>query len=290
MAPDAETCGRIRDLLGSEAVFFRSVTGGYTPAERWLVRLASGERAFVKIGTTSNTAAWLRDEHKAYRTLNAEFMPDLLAWQDHPTRPLLILEDLSEDYWPPPWEPELVRGVVEVLEELHAMDAPLPTFAELTAGWEARGWRDVENNPEPFLSLELASKAWLDSALPLLLEQERTVSGAGAAVIHTDVRSDNLCLTERGVKLIDWNLACRGDPDLDLAFWLPSLEAEGGPEPQTLLPDRADLACWVSGFFAARAGLPEIPEAPRVRTLQRQQLAPALAWAARELELQLPSR
>ena len=50
--------------------------------------------------------------------------------------------------------------------------------------------------------------------------------------------------------LIDWNLACRGNPEMDLGFWLPSLELEGGPPPETLLPDSPIVACWVTGFFA----------------------------------------
>ena len=41
----------------------------------------------------------------------------------------------------------------------------------------------------------------------------------------------------------------------------------------------------VSGFFAARAGLPEIPVAPHVRGLQRAQLRAALPWAIRALGL-----
>jgi hypothetical protein len=48
------------------------------------------------------------------------------------------------------------------------------------------------------------------------------------------------------------------------------------------------MAALVSGFFAARAGLPVIPQAPRVREVQRVQLAAALPWAARVLDLPPP--
>jgi len=50
---------------------------------------------------------------------------------------------------------------------------------------------------------------------------------------------------------------------------------------------RVDQTWRVSGFFAARAGLPPLPDAPRVRWLQQRQRGPALRWAARELELPL---
>src|SRR5262249_17677251 len=51
--------------------------------------------------------------------------------------------------------------------------------------------------------------------------------------------------------------------------------------------DGSYAAC-VAGFFASRAGLPEVPAAPRVRWFQRRQLAVALPWAARVLGLPAP--
>jgi hypothetical protein len=75
---------------------------------------------------------------------------------------------------------------------------------------------------------------------------------------------------------------------VDIAFWLPSLTLEDGPEPGDLGRDRPDvgtLAAIVAGFFAARAGLPRPPGAPAVRSFQRAQLEVALPWATRVLEL-----
>jgi hypothetical protein len=87
------------------------------------------------------------------------------------------------------------------------------------------------------------------------------------------------------VILIDWNFVCLGNPRFDVGFWLPSLEAEGGPPPETILPDAGDIAGLVSGFYACRAGLPLIPDAPRVRHIQQVQLKYALPWAVRALGL-----
>jgi hypothetical protein len=88
--------------------------------------------------------------------------------------------------------------------------------------------------------------------------------------------------------IIDWNHAAVGDPRLDLAFWLPSLHAEGGPPPDELMPDADGLAAWVAGFFCARAGDPPIPDATHVRPLQVRQARTALPWAARALGLPPP--
>ena len=87
------------------------------------------------------------------------------------------------------------------------------------------------------------------------------------------------------VIFVDWNLASLSNGRLDLGCWLPSLAYEGGPEPEQILPDAPEAAAWVAGFFAARAGLPPIVDAPRVRLVQQQQLSTALPWVVRALGL-----
>jgi hypothetical protein len=79
------------------------------------------------------------------------------------------------------------------------------------------------------------------------------------------------------------------NPDLEVAAWLPSLHAEGGPAPESILPSAPELAAWVSGYFCSRAGEPAIPDAPHVRGLQRMQARTALPWAARALGLADPA-
>ena len=91
-------------------------------------------------------------------------------------------------------------------------------------------------------------------------------------------------------RLIDWNLARSGNGRFDVAFWLPSLRLEGGPEPWEVLPQAGALAAAVAGFFASRAGLAPPPGAPTVREFQRAQAEVALRWTVRELGLPSPSR
>jgi aminoglycoside phosphotransferase (APT) family kinase protein len=143
----------------------------------------------------------------------------------------------------------------------------------------------VAGDPAPFLALGMASADWLERALPALIEAEAAAPDAGGSVGHFDLRSDNVCFTDAGPKFVDWAAACLGDPGLDLGGWLPSLELEGGPPPEAILPGRPDVAAWLSGYFAARAGLPVIPSAPRVRVIQTKQLTKALPWAQRALRL-----
>jgi len=100
--------------------------------------------------------------------------------------------------------------------------------------------------PAPFLSLKLTSSEWLAKALPRLVEAEAACATDGDALTHFDLRSDNICITGAGAKFIDWSAACLGNPDLDLGAWLPSLELEGGPAPEALLPGAPAVAAWIS--------------------------------------------
>jgi len=147
------------------------------------------------------------------------------------------------------------------------------TFAGLFGRWGV-----VADDPEPFLSLGLRSRDWLDRTLPAIRAAADAAPVDGEALLHLDVRSDNLCLAEGRAVLVDWNWLSLGNPDLDVAAWLPSVRAEGGPEPWELLPGAGGLAAWVAGVWAAVAGLPPPETAPAVRLMQRRQLAVALDW------------
>ena len=148
-----------------------------------------------------------------------------------------------------------------------------------------KGWDLVAEDPEPLLSTGLCSGEWLDSALPALRETAARCDLSGQALVHLDVRSDNLCFRDDRVLLVDWNLACVGNPLVDVVGWLPSLRVEGGPEPWAILPDSGGMAALLAGYFASRAGLPAPPTAPRVRPFQLAQAEVAVPWAARELGL-----
>jgi hypothetical protein len=208
----------------------------------------------------------------------------LLGWEDHVAQPILIIEDLSRGYWPAPWRPGDVELVLDQVRAMHASVAQLEQRTLLYGGREA-GWPTVAENPEPLLSLGLVSAGWLDRALPALIAAEEACELDGGAVTHLDLRSDNICIADGVVKFIDWAEAGIGNADVDLGFWLPSLAHEGGPLPEMILSQAPTVAALVSGFFAARAGLPLIPEAPFVRRVQREQLSTALPWAQRALGL-----
>ena len=259
------------------------VHGGYTPAARFVAQCGE-RRAFVKAATTPYTAAALRREITSYEALASGPRPKLLGFDADRALPILIIEDLSDATWPPPWTDGTVSAAIVAIRDLHEMQADLPPFMAVR-GQDVQGWATVRADPGAFLALGLVSWDWLQKTLPALIEAEAACETAGMAPTHQDLRSDNMCLAAGAMKFIDWSEACLSNPRLDLGFWLPSLAYEGGPPPEAILPDAPEVAAWVSGFFAARAGLPGIPDAPFVRRVQREQLSTALPWVQRALGL-----
>jgi hypothetical protein len=275
--------GRLEKLTGSRILAYQHIEGGYTPAVRLRCQTATTS-FFAKIGVTPATSSYLRREIRVYAHLQGEFLPKLIAWDDQEQEPILVIEDLSGYHWPPPWAPRQIDMVLAQIDALHNTPAMIDPYAEVH-GNGGGNWHTVEVDPGPFLALGMTTKKWLGAALPLLLENTNECQTEGNSLTHWDLRSDNICIGEKTVRFVDWNLACLSNPRLDLGFFLPSLAYEGGPEPESILPDAPEVAAWVAGFFAARAGLPIIPDAPYVRRVQRQQLETALPWAVRELGL-----
>jgi len=275
---------RVESLLGDRLVNAQPAAGGYSSAQRWLVRARSGRTAFAKIGVTPVSAVNLEREASVYERLVLPGMPEVLGW-NATAPPVLLLSDLSKHAWPPPWTVERVDRVLQVIDSVHSASAELPQYADVQDA-EEDWWGRVAAAPKPFLRLDVASSDWFDRNVDALAASARTVSCAGSSVTHFDLRSDNLCFSSTRTYLVDWSLACLGNPRLDLALFLPSLAVDGGPLPETILPADPAAASWVAGFFAWHAAKPDIPAAPAVRTMQRRLLASALPWAARELDLE----
>lgn len=298
--PPAELEARVAALMHARPVAWEPARGGYSPAERWVVRFADGRSAFAKLATTALTTEALRTEALVYERISGDFLPVVLGWDegsadfygkvpedpiDAAEAPLLLLEDLSAAHWPPPWDDARVRQVLAALERVAATPPPeeLPDLAQRR--YSLASWAHLAADREPFLALGLCSPEWLERALPVLLDADRTAKLEGTSLVHFDVRSDNLCFVGERVVLVDWSWAAIGNPRLDVAAWLPSLAAEGGPAPETVLPAEGELAALMAGFWAYRAGQPDPWPGSRVRTIQRRVLGVALPWAVRALGL-----
>jgi hypothetical protein len=221
---------RIEKLIGAKVESYTPVAGGYSPATRLLCRTATAS-FFAKIGTTPSTTQALRREMHVYTSVSGAFMPQMIAWEDHASAPILVLEDLSAAQWPPPWDALRVERVLAQIHAMHHTPVSLATYAQ-THGVRGADWQAVAADPAPFLSLGLADARWLEAALPLLICYEAQCRMEGESLTHLDLRSDNMCLTAHRTIFVDWNFACVANPALDLGFWLTSLAYEGGPAPE----------------------------------------------------------
>ena len=190
---------RIADLTGREVDRLLPFHGGYTDACRRIVKFRDGNTAFAKCATDQRTSGWLHAEISICRQLSGDFMAAVLAW-DEEEPPLLVLEDLTENAWPPPWTPSGVDMVLDSLAMIHESQASVPEYHEI---FTHRGWHEVAVHPEAFLSIRVASESWLTTCLPTLLEAHDRVEPEGKALVHLDVRSDNICFRAARAVLID---------------------------------------------------------------------------------------
>lgn len=287
MQPNQTTLTRIEKIAGAKPTSWHLIDRGYTVAERWSMSLDDGTSVFVKIATDEDTVGWLRDEAKVYQSIRGDFLPRFIGWDDGEF-PLLILEDLSAGTWFWEWSHEYIQRVLSTLNKVANTRVP-EDFPELTRMSEKlMGWQEVAEDPSGFLGLGLVSADWLQRALPILIQAEENVNLEGNSLVHVDVRSDNLCFYGDRTLLIDWNWARRGNPKVDLIFWLPSLHSEGGPPPWEITLDEPELIAAVAGFYAARAPQPIHKQGGTIRQLQLRMLKSALPWAVRALNLPKP--
>jgi hypothetical protein len=280
----------IEQIAGARVVSLEHVEGrGYTHAVRQRAFLEDGRTVFVKSAVDELSAGWLRAEITVYTSLRGSFLAQFHGSAEHEGLPLLVLEDLGDAHWPPPWRDGDVEAVKNALAQI-AATAPPTGLERVPRDTLAYEWREVERDPEQFLSAGLCSRKWLEAHLPALRDAAERAPFEGTDLLHLDVRSDNIALRDGRAVLVDWNWACSGNALLDVVAWAPSLHAEGGPPPEEVVHGDgvAELAAALSGFFAARVGLPPPATGPRVRIVQREQLTVALPWAARALGLPAP--
>lgn len=281
-----DLAARVAAIVGQPVVAIDDIdgAGGYTPALRRIATLADGSTVFVKAAVNELTAGWLAKERHSYESLGPRpFLPRYVGCDGG----VLVLEDLRRGYWPPPWREGDVDRVVDGLAAL-AAQAPPADADDLDAA--ARGmltrWSSVAESPEAFLALGLCTREWFDRSIDTIVEAEADGTLDGDSLVHFDMRSDNLCLVDDRLVVVDWNGTARGRADFDLHCLAQSVHAEGGPPPEVLVPNAdPSLVAMLTGYFAFYAPQAPIPDAPRVRQIQLVQLRVCLPWMTRLLRL-----
>ncbi|MEU0937019.1 MULTISPECIES: aminoglycoside phosphotransferase family protein [unclassified Embleya] len=275
----------------------RAVTqrGGFSPGVAARVELADGRRAFVKaVGAEANPDA--PDLHRAEARITAALpaavpVPRLLAEVDLDGWVALAFEDVDGHTPAQPWRPEDLERVLTAQRELTAALDPSPVevppvvdaFGRTFGAWT----RGVD--PESF-------GPWTRAHLDRLAAHEAHWPSAaeGTALVHCDLRADNILLTPDRVVFVDWPWAVRGAAWFDVVLMAPSVIMHNGEPAVDLIeahlaargvdPDRitAVLAA-AAGFFAASCLRPAPPGLPTLRPFQRAQAHGALLWLRRRL-------
>ena len=304
--------------LGATVRRAARVWGGYTPTPTYRLSLADGRRAFFKaVGPADNEfarAAHLREE-RVYRELAdviTPWAPSFHGAFHHDDWMAILLEDLGPKS-APPWTPGLARRVSRDLGAFHlsTLDRPLPAFlprpdAYLLTERRLWGWVRDESSLAPVAGLAGSRSAdarrWLEDAYPALARASRRLLDVGGplALVHQDVRSDNLRWVGGRLRLVDWPHVAVGPAEDDAAAFAQSVAVEGGPDPERLMEWYAERApvrpevldasvASLASFFAFHSPQPDIPGLPRLRSFQRRQLRVTLAWASRRLRLPDPT-
>ena len=283
----------IETILGAPVVTARSQPLGFSPGLAARVGLADGRRAFVKaVGRERNpdSPGFHRREAEVLRALPPGLpVPALLGSYDDGDWVALVLEDV--DGLPPvePWRPTELARVVGAMAELTARLTPSPITARpVTESDEGnfRGWRTLAADPALAAPLGADVVARLDRFAAI--EATWTEAAAGDALVHGDLRADNILLTPDRVVFVDWPHALIGAPWLDLLFLLPSAAATGTdpeevwawyPPARDVDPDAVTaVLVALTGFFLYQSLLPPPVNVERVRAFQRAQGDAALRW------------
>ena len=310
---------RTEEMLGARVVRARRAFGGYGPSATFVLTLDYGRRAFFK-GVyplpEGSAVRWrLDEEERVYQELAELITPwapayygslRLNGWH------ALLIEALSGGRVPP-WTALRAQSAVRSFAEFHArtVGTPLPEWLprehhlEFTGYWAAftadtaLRARLAALCRTPEAKLDAAN--WMTAHGPALSAAEAPLARARRfALLHFDTRSDNIRLDGDLLRIFDWPFACAGPAEFDFAAFAQSIALEGGPEPEQLttwyselLPLENDVltasVIGVSGFFADRGSSPDVPELPRLRSFQRNQLRSSLRWAARLLSLPEPT-
>lgn len=310
--------GAVGDALGSPVARGARVWGGYSPSPTFRLRLHDGRRAFFKgcdPGASDTMRAAFFRELRVYDELADRVRavaPAVYAVIERDGWHALLLEDLGPKSVPP-WRPAAARGIIQAYGKWHRQGTgePLPSWVPRPGEWLDRGglpWTWTNDRTEIARRAAVAGPAAQEAGEWLRAAGEVLAACAGAlldpeaptALLHGDVRSDNLRWTAGRLVLFDWPWARAGAVEHDLAMFAQSVTAEGGPDPEQLASWYCEIApvdavlldagvSAVGNFFADQAWREDIPGLPRLRSFQRRQLVVTLRWAARRLGLPSPA-
>jgi aminoglycoside phosphotransferase (APT) family kinase protein len=274
-----EVVEAVERVLGTSIDAWGYVAAGHTQALKWIV-----PGGFVKAGAEPPARAQVEREAAVLASLgDASFAPRVRGFEQSGDYAVLVLEDLNEGRWPPPY-PDRGEALFETLRLVSG--TPPAAFLQRQPLERPQGtyWSRLAADPRELQAL--VRREWIVQALPLLDEAESRATLNGDRLVHGDLWEGNTCYTPRGVVLVDWADALVGDPRIDLACAIVSVRATKVKPAPVELEDAPAYAALVAGANAwSVIHPPEVPGVGLLTTVHRRQLAAALAWSAELLGL-----
>ncbi|MGH2376154.1 MAG: phosphotransferase family protein, partial [bacterium] len=275
---------------------------GFSPGFAGTLSTADGHTVFAKAVSpvpNPHTPSLHRREAKIVTRLPAHTpVPRLLWTYDEGEQGwiVLVFEYVHGRHPLEPWRPDELNRVLEGLAALSTVLTPSPlgpdlvgTASEVVAK-NVRGWTWLRDSRPP--NLDGWSARHLDRLVALEEEAARAV--AGTALLHMDIRADNLLLASDRVWFVDWPHATIGAGWFDLVGFAPSVTMQGGPPPEALVEqypgcqgaDPEDITAAIAaiaGYFTHRSLQPPPPGLPTVREFQAAQGKVARQWLSERL-------
>jgi aminoglycoside phosphotransferase (APT) family kinase protein len=276
----------VEQRCGSPVVEAESQGAGFTPGFASILTCADGSRHFVKAASTA-AQRWiadsLREEARKLRELPATSPAPRLLWVFDGDWVVLGLQYVEARAPHRPWRLEELDACLDALETVADVLTPVPTgltldqFADELGSWplfwdHVRATRDLPH---------------VDEATALAASFAEVVGGE--TLVHTDVRDDNVLLTDDGRALFcDWNWPVVGADWLDSLIMLigprgDGIDVEAVIAGRRLLrdvpPEHVDrVLAVVCGYFLKSADDPVPPTSPHMRDAQRWQGEVVWGW------------
>jgi aminoglycoside phosphotransferase (APT) family kinase protein len=293
---------RISHAVGAEVIAETGATSGFSPGFASVLELGDGREVFVKAVSDEqnpHSPDLARREVAVAAALPDDVPAPRLLWShDDGSWVLLGFQAVHGRSPVLPWRPD---DLVRVLAALDALAGSAPrephTLRSVTETLrdDMTGWSSLADAPREHVrgAADAGGElgVWALAHLQELVDLESgwADAAAGEALVHGDLRADNVILDAATCWLVDWPHAALGAPWLDLALMLPSVAMQGGGDPVAIFRSqrvsagvdddrlRAVLAA-LAGYFAHGALQPAPLGIPNLRRFQGVQAVQTLRW------------
>lgn len=276
----------VEERCGSAVVEAISQGGGFTPGFASVLVCEDGSRHFVKAASSRAQrifAESYREEARKLRSLPDTIPAPRLLWVEDGDWVVLGLEYVAARAPKRPWRgdeldlcldaAEIVADELTPVPEGMDLDPVAVELADWPGLWDAVADRDA--------------RAHADEAAALAATFAQVTGGE--TLVHTDLRDDNVLLTDDGRALFcDWNWPVVGAPWLDSLILLISPRGDGIDVERILgqrrllrdVPaDHVDrMLALLAGYLLGRAAEPSPPTSPHLRDAQRWQGEAVWGW------------